>query len=107
MSPVEPAPECGWALEIILDDRERLADPETARRVRAHLEGCPDCRRIEACERRLAQALAKGPLPPTPADFHQRVKQLVRRRRLARRLALTGVAAALLAAAGVLLVVLR
>jgi anti-sigma factor RsiW len=106
MSPVEPAPECGWALEIILEERHRLAEPETARRVRAHLDSCPDCRKVEACERRLAQALAQGPLPPTPADFHQRVKALVWRQRLVRRLALTGVAAAVLAA-GVLFVVLR
>ena len=106
MNPREPAPACGWALEIILEGRDRLADPETGRRVRAHLDVCPDCRRVEACERRLAQALSQGLLPPTPADFLQRVKELVRRRRLARRLALTGVAAALLTAAGVLLSVM-
>jgi hypothetical protein len=105
MSPVEPAPDCGWALEVLLEGRDRLADPETARRLHTHLGGCADCRRVQTAERRLAQALAAGPLPPTPAGFHERVKALVRRRRRVQRLALTG--AALLAAAAVLLIVLR
>src|SRR5437764_5553818 len=99
MSPVEPAPECGWALEIILDGRDRLRDLDTARRLTAHLEGCSDCRRVQTAERRLARALAEGPLPATPADLLLRVKSLVRRRRLLRRLAMTGFAAALLGAA--------
>ena len=105
MSPVEPAPECGWALEVLLEGRERLADPETARRLRAHLDGCTDCRRVQTAERRLAQALAAGPLPPTPAGFHERVRALVRRQRLVRRLAVASVAALL--AAVVLFAVLR
>jgi predicted anti-sigma-YlaC factor YlaD len=107
MSPVEPAPECGWALEILLEGRDRLADPETARRLRAHLGGCADCRRVQTAERRLAQALAAGPLPPTPADFHDRVKALVRRRRLVRRLAVAVVAVAMAAAAGLLVALTR
>jgi hypothetical protein len=107
MSPVEPAPECGWALETILEGRDRLRDLDTARRLTAHLEGCADCRRVQRAERRLAQALAEGPLPATPADLLLRVKSLVRRRRLLRRLAVTGFAAALLGAAWVLVAVLR
>ena len=107
MSPVEPAPACGWALEVILDGRGRLGDPDTARCLGAHLEGCADCRRVQRAERRLARALAQGPLPPTPADLLLRVKALVRRRRRLGRLALTGFAAALLAAAGALVAALR
>jgi hypothetical protein len=107
MSPVEPAPECGWALEVILEGRDCPGDPEAARRLGAHLEGCADCRRVQKAERRLARALAGGPLPPTPADLLPRVKSLVRRRRLLRRLAVTGFAAALLGAAGLLAAVLR
>jgi hypothetical protein len=102
MSPVEPAPACGWALEVILEGRDRLADPETGRRLHAHLEGCADCGHVQTAERRLAQALAEGPLPPTPADFHQRVKSLMAQRRLTRRLAVTGAVAALLGGAGAL-----
>ncbi len=107
MSPVEPAPECGWALEILLEGRERLADPETARRLHAHLEGCADCRRVQTAERRLAQALAAGPLPPTPADFHERVRALVRRHSRNRRLLIVGIAAAVVAAAGLLVALAR
>jgi hypothetical protein len=106
MSTVEPAPECGWALEMILDDRDRLGEPDTAGRLRVHLEVCVDCRRVQRTERRLVRALAAGPLPPTPADLLLRVKSLVRRRRLLRRLALTGFAAALLGAVGALVAVL-
>ena len=102
MSPIEPVPECGWALEMLLEARERLSEAETARRLHAHLEGCADCRHVQTAERRLAEAMAHGPLPPTPADFHLRVKALVQRRRFARRLALTGAAAALLGGAGAL-----
>jgi hypothetical protein len=102
MSPVEPAPECGWALEIILEGRDRLSEPETARRLRAHLDDCQDCRRVRTAERRLEQALAGDPLPPAPADFHERVKALVRRQRRLRWWTLAGVVA-LLAGLGVLL----
>lgn len=102
MSPVEPAPECGWALEVLLEGREQLSDPETGRRLQAHLAECADCRHVQTAERRLAAALAGGPLPPTPADFHLRVKSLMERRRLTRRLAVAGAAAALLGGAGAL-----
>jgi predicted anti-sigma-YlaC factor YlaD len=107
MSPVEPAPACAWALEILLEGRDRLRDPDTARRLTAHLEGCADCRRVQTAERRLARALAAGPLPATPADLLLRVKALVRRRRLLRRLAVTGCAAALFGVAWGLVTVLR
>ncbi|MCC6419840.1 MAG: zf-HC2 domain-containing protein [Gemmataceae bacterium] len=87
MSPGEPAFACAWALETILEGHDRPPDAESARRLRDHLERCPDCRKIEACERRLTRVLAGIPLPPTPADFHHRVRALVRRQRLRRRLA--------------------
>jgi anti-sigma factor RsiW len=105
MSPSEPAAECAWALEVILERRGRTAGPEEAERFRTHLERCSDCRRIRAADRRLAEALAGALLPPTPADFQQRVRALVRRRRRMRWLAAVGVAAAVLTGA-VLLAVL-
>src|SRR5262245_17776117 len=105
MSPAEPAPDCAWALETILEGHDRPAGEGAARRLRAHLAACPGCRRTEAAERRLARLLAGAELPPAPADFPHRVKALVRRRRRLRRLSLAGGTAALVAA-GVLVAVL-
>jgi predicted anti-sigma-YlaC factor YlaD len=107
MSPVEPAPDCGWALEILLEARDRLHDPDTGQRLNTHLEACADCRHVHRAERRLARVLAESPLPPAPEELLVRVKSLVQRRRFTRRLAVTGLAAALLGVAGMLLAVLR
>ena len=107
MSPVEPAPECGWALEILLEARDRLHEPQTGQRLNSHLEACADCRHVHGAERRLARALAESPLPPAPAELLVRVKTLVKRRRFTRGLAVTGLAAALLGIAGTLVVLLR
>ncbi|MCI0456061.1 MAG: hypothetical protein L0Z62_03655 [Gemmataceae bacterium] len=104
MNPVKPIPasECAWALETILEGHDRPTDETAAQRLRAHLEQCSECRRIESCERRLTEVLGMAPVPPTPADFHQRVRGLVRGQRLRRlwsRLAVTSAAALLLALA--------
>jgi hypothetical protein len=102
MSPAESAASCAWALETILESHDRPDDESAALRLRAHLERCPECRRVEAAERRLAEVLGGVAAPPPPADFHQRVRGLVRRQhlgRLWRRLAVTSAAALALALA--------
>jgi anti-sigma factor RsiW len=102
MRPDELPPDCEWALKVLFEARCGQAAPETAERLRAHLEACPRCRQAQAWDERLSEALGKARLPPTPSGLEQRVRRWVGRRRTLRQASLA-TAAATLVAVGVLL----
>ena len=69
--------ECANAHELLHDLRRGRLDAARAAEVRAHLEGCAECRREEEAEASLDQALSERlPRYPAPAALRRRVEQL-------------------------------
>ncbi len=74
--------ECASIRELLNDFRRGRLDPARGAEVRAHLETCDACRREEAVEASLDQALAERlPRYPAPAALRRRVEDLVLARR--------------------------
>lgn len=66
--------------ELLSDYLEGELPDEQRDEVKAHLDGCADCRaELEALERTLSSLSGLRPLPPPP-DFGRKVQQRIRRR---------------------------
>jgi anti-sigma factor RsiW len=72
--------DCHETREILEEYRRRELEPDRARAVEAHLEGCPVCRAILAREEGVARLVQAVPRLPAPAALIRQVRALGARR---------------------------
>ena len=90
--------DCHATREVLEEYRRRELEPDRARAVEAHLEGCPACRAILAREEAVARLVQTVPRSPAPVALARQVRALgVRRRGVVAWLGRPWVAAALAA----------
>lgn len=98
----ELPPDCQWALRELFEARGGEEPAENSEQLRRHLETCARCQRARDWDDLLGAAMTELPFPPVPLGLEERVRsRLARPRRW--RYAAVGIAAALLAAAGLIL----
>ena len=73
--------DCRQAREVVEEYRRRELDPDRARAVEAHLEGCPACRAILAREEAVSTLVGALPRLPAPPTLVRQVRALGVRRR--------------------------
>ena len=73
--------DCHETREVLEEYRRRELEPDRARAVEAHLEGCPACRAILAREEAVARLVHTLPRPPAPAALVRQVRALGARAR--------------------------
>ncbi len=68
--------DCHATREALEEYRRRELEPDRARAVEAHLQGCPACRGILAREEAVARLVQALPRPPAPAALARQVRAL-------------------------------
>lgn len=65
--------KCSRAEELFSDDFEGSLPPPLAGELRAHLDGCDECRALHAAFREVVSGLDSYPVPPLPGTLSSRL----------------------------------